>query len=193
MLGRLYATQDCSAARALELVGERWTLLILRDALFNHYTRFSQYQRSLAIAPNILTKRLSALVNNGILLTRAASDQPNHLEYLPTEMGHTLKPVIVALTTWGDRWVRLGPVSFVHEDCGGRVVQQFSCARCTDRVDPKAVQVRQRLERTGHVSTERDEMRSSTASSARERPSRPRKRVNASRRVRGMHWKLYDL
>lgn len=139
MLGRLYPTEDCSAAGALEVVGERWTLLILRDTLFKHYTRFSQFQQSLAIAPNILTKRLGDLVENGILETRAAEDRSDRQEYLLTDMGYTLKPVIMALTAWGDRWVRPGPAVFVHDDCGTEIVQQFSCPHCADTVDPTAI------------------------------------------------------
>lgn len=144
MLGRLYEKQDCSAARALELVGERWTLLILRDALFRHYTRFSQFQKSLAIAPNILTKRLNDLVDNEILQTRTTAERSDHHEYALTEMGHALKPVIIALTIWGDRWVRPGPAMFVHDDCGTEVMQQFSCPHCAEAVDPAAVHARHR-------------------------------------------------
>lgn len=116
MLGYLYETQDCSAARALELVGERWSLLILRDALFRGYTRFSEFQNSLGIAPNILTKRLNDMSANGLLDKRPLPSRPDQFGYEPTEMARDLVPVIIALTTWGDRWVRPGPVRFVHDD-----------------------------------------------------------------------------
>lgn len=139
MLGRLYETEDCSAARALELVGERWTLLILRDAIFAHLTRFSEFQASLAIAPNILTKRLGALVDANIFQL-----DPETHEYLLTEMGATLKPVVVSLTRWGDRWVSAGPVRFVHDTCDTEVDLDFWCADCADAVDHKDVQVRVR-------------------------------------------------
>lgn len=147
MLGRLYATEDCSAARALELVGERWTLLILRDALFKHHTRFSQFQQGLAIAPNILTKRLADLVDNGILATRAAAGRPDHREYVLTEMGRTLKPVIIALTAWGDRWVRPGPAVFLHEDCGTELAPRFTCPHCDVTVEPTTIQAHPRSTR----------------------------------------------
>lgn len=143
MLGKLYPAEDCSAARALELVGERWTLLILRDALFKHHTRFSQFQHSLAIAPNILTKRLADLVDNGILEVRAG-DRPSQREYVITEKGATLKPVIIALTNWGDRWVRPGPAVFRHADCGTELETRHVCPHCEVAVEPTSIQARPR-------------------------------------------------
>jgi DNA-binding HxlR family transcriptional regulator len=139
MLGRLYDTEDCSAARTLELVGERWTLLILRDAMFRHYIRFSQFQANLAIAPNILTKRLTALVEAGILQVPQGKQ-----EYVLTEMGQTLKPVVVALTRWGDQWISAGPVGFVHDKCDTEIEHRFWCANCAGEVQPIEVQVRPR-------------------------------------------------
>jgi DNA-binding HxlR family transcriptional regulator len=139
MLGRLYEGQDCAASRALELVGERWTLLVLRDAMFAGCTRFSQFQAKLAIAPNILTKRLAALVEAGIF-----EIPDDRHEYLLTEMGQTLKPVIVALTRWGEQWISSGPVRFVHDSCDTEVEHRFWCPRCAAEADPVDVQVRQR-------------------------------------------------
>jgi DNA-binding HxlR family transcriptional regulator len=111
MLGRLYENQECSAARALELVGERWSLLILRDAMFRSYTRFSQFQKSLGIASNVLARRLEGFVAEGIMEHRQGSaGEP--AEYLLTRKGLELKPTIIALTQWGDKWVQLGPVVF---------------------------------------------------------------------------------
>lgn len=115
MLGRLYANQQCSAARALELVGERWSLLILRDAMFRGFTRFSQFQKSLGLATNILATRLDGFVAAGLMERRQpglSSEQP---DYVLTRKGLELKPVIIALTEWGDRWVRAGPVVFQSE------------------------------------------------------------------------------
>src|SRR5215207_925502 len=111
MLGRLYENQDCSASRALELVGERWSLLILRDAMFAGHTRFSQFQKRLGVATNILARRLEDFVDAGLMEHRpgAAGQQA---EYVLTRKGLELKPVIIALTEWGDKWVRPGPVSF---------------------------------------------------------------------------------
>jgi len=130
MLGRLYENEDCSAARALELVGERWSLLILRDAMFRRFTRFSDFQRSLGVATNILTKRLEGFVAAGIMQSVAAGPHPEHREYHLTEKGSELKPVVIALTEWGDKWVGPGPVVFEHKDCGGRVALELRCTAC---------------------------------------------------------------
>src|SRR5687767_7949972 len=109
MLGRTYDGQDCSAARTLELVGERWSLLILRDAMFGGYTQFTQFQRSLGVAPNILIKRLDGFVQAGIM-TASGDDDGDRAGYRLTERGLALKPVVVALTAWGDQWLGPGPV-----------------------------------------------------------------------------------
>src|ERR1051325_9382667 len=104
MLGRLYGTQDCSAARALELVGERWSLLIVRDAIFRGTTRFSDFQRGLGLARNILAARLDRFVEAGLMERRDSAAGSPHQEYVLTEKGRDLQPVIIALTHWGDRW-----------------------------------------------------------------------------------------
>lgn len=110
MLGHLYDKQDCSAARALELVGERWSLLILRDAMFRGHTRYSDFMKTLEIAPNILSKRLSGFVAAGLMV------QGDDAAYRLTDKGLAFKPVIMALTAWGDRWVGPGPVEFIAKD-----------------------------------------------------------------------------
>lgn len=119
MLGRLYESQDCSAARTLELVGERWSLLILRDAMFRRYTRFSQFQKSLGLATNILAKRLDGFVEAGLMERRQVAGE--QADYLLTGKGLALKPVIIALTEWGDRWVQPGPVLFSDGSDGQQV------------------------------------------------------------------------
>jgi len=119
MLGRLYPGQDCSAARALELVGERWSLLIMRDAMFRGAQRFSDFQRWLDIAPNILSRRLEGFVAAGLM------QRGEQGEYLLTEKGLDLKAVVVALTHWGDTWLEPGPVVFVESSSGAIVEQRF--------------------------------------------------------------------
>jgi DNA-binding HxlR family transcriptional regulator len=123
MLGRLYENQNCSASRALELVGERWSLLILRDAMFAGFTRFSQFQKSLGVATNILTKRLEDFVADGLMERRQASAE--QAEYVLTRKGLELKPVIIALTDWGDKWVRPGPISYRDQSDGKTVELQL--------------------------------------------------------------------
>jgi DNA-binding HxlR family transcriptional regulator len=125
MLGRLYEGQDCSAARTLELVGERWSLLILRDAMFGDCTRFSQFQNSLGIATNILAKRLDGFVDAGLMERRQFGDSGEQGEYVLTARGSALKPVIIALTEWGDRWLRAGPIVYENESDGQRVELQL--------------------------------------------------------------------
>jgi DNA-binding HxlR family transcriptional regulator len=132
MLGRLYENQICSAARALEVVGERWSLLILRDALFRGFVRFSDFQKSLGLAPNILASRLDGFVGAGLMEARPSPIKPEHREYVLTPKGLDFKPVVLALTAWGDRWAAPdgAPVVFEHESCGGRVTQHLRCSRC---------------------------------------------------------------
>jgi DNA-binding HxlR family transcriptional regulator len=144
MLGRLYENQDCSAARALELVGERWSLLLLRDAMFRRLTRFSQFQKSLGIAPNILAKRLEGFVTAGIMEHRPPGASGGEPEYLLTRKGLALKPVLMALTEWGDKWLQPGPIVFQHATDGRRVELQLRRLSDDKRVSPADVVVRRR-------------------------------------------------
>lgn len=92
----------CPIARSLERVGEWWSILILRDAL-RGFTRFDEFQQNLGIAPNMLTRRLTALVEAGLLERRRYSEHPPRDEYLPTECGRDFEPVLVAFLAWGNR------------------------------------------------------------------------------------------
>jgi DNA-binding HxlR family transcriptional regulator len=103
MLPRTYEGQTtCSIARALEIVGERWTLLIVRDALTG-VRRFDDFRSSLGIAPNVLSSRLDQLVADGLLARDAYSERPLRFEYVPTGRAEELRPVLVALRSWGAR------------------------------------------------------------------------------------------
>lgn len=135
MLGRLYESQDCSAARTLELVGERWSLLILRDAMFRNYTRFLQFQKGLGIATNILAKRLEDFVAAGLMVRQQPRASGEQAEYLLTQKGLELKPVIIALTEWGDKWVRPGPAVFRNGSDGQPVELQLRLAGGNTLVD----------------------------------------------------------
>src|ERR1700737_5594091 len=104
MLGKTYEGQDCSAARTLELVGERWSLLIIRDALFAGMTRFSEFERSLGSAPNVLAARLAWFVEAGLMTIEPVSEDSEVSAYRLTEKGTELAPVVVALTAWGEHW-----------------------------------------------------------------------------------------
>ncbi|MDE2574596.1 MAG: helix-turn-helix transcriptional regulator [Rhodospirillales bacterium] len=97
-----FADMSCPIARSLERVGEWWSILILRDA-FNGITRFDGFQKSLGIAPNMLTRRLAALVEAGLLERRRYSERPPRDEYRLTARGRDFRPVLLALLTWGNR------------------------------------------------------------------------------------------
>src|SRR3954462_15211135 len=92
----------CPIARSLERVGEWWSMLIMRDALHG-MTRFDEFENSLGIAPNMLTRRLNALVEAGLLERRRYSERPPRDEYVLTERGRDFRPVLVALLAWGNR------------------------------------------------------------------------------------------
>lgn len=108
MLGRDYAGQNCSIARSLEIVGERWTLLIVRDAM-NGLRRFEEFQESLGVARNVLTERLDRLVAEGIFERVLYSERPARYEYRLTPKGRDLNVALVALMQWGDRHVSEKP------------------------------------------------------------------------------------
>ena len=95
-------SMSCPIARSLERVGEWWSILILRDAL-GGLTRFDQFEKSLGIAPNMLTRRLSGLVESGLLERRLYSERPPRYEYVPTDLGRDFRPVLWALLAWGNR------------------------------------------------------------------------------------------
>lgn len=135
MLGREY-DQDCSIARSLELIGERWTLLVIRDVFMGN-RRFDELQRSLGVARNVLSARLQRLLDEGILEPRVYQERPERFEYFLTEKGLDLWPVLIALIGWGDKYVTDGepPVVIVHKECGGRVSDRRICERCGAELD----------------------------------------------------------
>jgi DNA-binding HxlR family transcriptional regulator len=143
MLGKTYDSEVCSAARALELVGERWSLLIIRNALFAGATRFNDFRR-LGVATNILKTRLDGFVDAGIMQRHHYSGNPEHFEYLLTDKGRELAPVIVTLTEWGDRWAAPDgpPILYVHSVCGGPITQPTTCANCGQVHDHAEVRAR---------------------------------------------------
>ena len=97
-----FAEMPCPVARALERVGDWWTILILREAFYGN-TRFDEFQRVLGIAPNILTKRLKQLCDDGLLEARPYSDKPPRFAYHLTELGRDFRPVMLALMAWGNK------------------------------------------------------------------------------------------
>src|ERR1700754_3737684 len=102
MQRKSFGDMPCPIARSLERVGEWWSILILRDA-FHGLTRFDEFQENLGIAPNMLTRRLKALVETGLLERRRYSERPPRDEYLLTQAGRDFRPVLWALLAWGNR------------------------------------------------------------------------------------------
>jgi DNA-binding HxlR family transcriptional regulator len=144
VLGKTYDAQVCSIARCLEAVGERWSLLIIRDALFAGSTRYSDFQRSLGIATNVLIDRLDGFVGGGIMRRHRYSEQPELYEYVLTDKGRDLAPALIALSEWGDRWAAPDgpPMLYDHTVCGSTVNERVVCATCGPLDDPAEVQAR---------------------------------------------------
>jgi DNA-binding HxlR family transcriptional regulator len=132
MLGRTYESQNCSIARTLEIVGERWTLLIIRDA-FAGVRRFGDFADRLGIARNVLQDRLERLVDEGILRKAPYQERPLRHEYRLTERGIDLWPVLVSLLQYGDRHFPASdgaPLVLTHRECGGELDDHRMCKRC---------------------------------------------------------------
>jgi len=126
------ALDDCSVAKALEVVGERWSLLIVR-AVMHGNRRFGEIQGSLGIARNVLSSRLERLVEEDILERRAYQESPPRHEYFLTEKGLDLWPALIALLHWGERYSPdpAGPRRLiVHKECGGSVSERGICESC---------------------------------------------------------------
>jgi DNA-binding HxlR family transcriptional regulator len=132
MLKSDYGTQNCSIARTLELVGERWTLLVLREA-FLGVRRFDAMQAKLGVARNVLSARLERLVGEGILEKVPYSERPLRHEYRLTDKGLDLWPVIIELLRWGDRYAAPNgpPIVIRHKECGGEMGDRRTCSRCS--------------------------------------------------------------
>jgi DNA-binding HxlR family transcriptional regulator len=121
MLKRDYEGQNCSVARALEIVGERWTLLIIRDASLG-LRRFEQFQENLGIARNVLTDRLNRLVDEGILERVRYSERPERHEYRLTAKGRDLNLALAGLRQWGDAYLSEKPPRVLRRKSDGRRV-----------------------------------------------------------------------
>lgn len=143
--------QACPVAKSLEIIGNRWTLLLVRD-LLKGPRRFGDLQRGLAgIAPNILSDRLKLMEEHGLVARRFYSDHPPRAEYELTERGRELGVVVGALATWGTRHVHRAS-SLVHDACGHPVEMKYYCARCASRVGGSAVRIARRRPRAGEES-----------------------------------------
>ena len=137
MLKREY-DQVCSIARTLEVLGERWTLLVIRD-VFNGRRRFDQIQENLGVARNVLTSRLARLVDEGILEKRSYQERPPRHEYFLTDKGLELWPVLISVMDWGDRHLADAgaPMLIRHKGCDGRVDGRGTCLACGARLSAR--------------------------------------------------------
>jgi DNA-binding HxlR family transcriptional regulator len=131
-----FAEMRCSLARGLDLIGNWWSPLIIRD-LFLNVVRFDDLVEDLGISRNLLTRRLKSLVEKGIIERTVYQRRPPRYEYRLTEAGRDLVPAILALTAWGDRWARPkegSPILFVHKSCGHQFEPWVSCSACGETV-----------------------------------------------------------
>jgi DNA-binding HxlR family transcriptional regulator len=129
VLGKDYAEQDCALARALEVVGERWTLLIVRDAFYG-VRRFSDFQAHLDIPKAVLADRLSALVSEGVLERVPDTEHSGRHVYQLTPSGRDLWPALHALMSWGARHRQPNSRVFMHADCGSVLDDGGRCPEC---------------------------------------------------------------
>ena len=138
MLGKDYERQDCSLARALEVIGERWTLLIIRDAFYG-VRRFSDFHAHLDVPKAVLSGRLGGLVADGILERRADPDHAGRHLYELTAAGRELWPVLYGLLVWGGHHRSPNSRVFKHATCGTRLDETGNCPTCKVTPAPEDV------------------------------------------------------
>jgi DNA-binding HxlR family transcriptional regulator len=135
-----FSDMDCSVAQCLEVVGEWWSMLIVRDAFFG-VTRFDDFQRSLGISRNVLRQRLGHLVAAGILKKVPYSERPPRSEYRLTDKGRDLWSVLTAMRQWGDRYAspKGKRIELVHKGCGATTDVEYVCKSCGELVTARDV------------------------------------------------------
>jgi DNA-binding HxlR family transcriptional regulator len=129
-----------SISSALDVIGDRWSLLVLRGVFRGTY-RFSEIRDELGIASNLLTTRLGRLVDQGVLEKVQYQDRPIRFEYRLTAAGRALSPVLISLMQWGDQYRNDGdaPVTLLHSDCGAPIENITHCTKCGDVVDATSI------------------------------------------------------
>jgi DNA-binding HxlR family transcriptional regulator len=139
-----FADLNCSIARPLSFLGERWALLVLRDLFLGRH-RFDEIQDSLGVASNVLSQRLATLTEEGIVERRPYSEHPERFEYRLTEKGRDLQPVLLAMLAWGDRYTaeEAGPpLETVHDECGHAFHMVPTCSECGGELDGEHIHSR---------------------------------------------------
>jgi DNA-binding HxlR family transcriptional regulator len=143
MQRKSFEAMNCSVAQCLEVIGEWWSMLVVRDA-FLGVRRFDDFQARLGISRNILTARLASLVEAGVLEKVPYSEHPLRHEYRLTAKGRDLWPVLTTMREWGDRWAAPdgAPVELVHKGCGEVTSLALTCSACGEAVDSRSVRAR---------------------------------------------------
>lgn len=139
------ADQYCSIARTLGILGDRWTLLIIREA-FAGVRRFDDFRKHLDVARNVLTDRLQRLVDAGVLVQQPYQDNPPRNEYRLTEAGRDLQTVMIGLMQWGDRWLagaKGPPLQLEHVGCGHVTTAKLVCGECAEPLDARNTRLRE--------------------------------------------------
>lgn len=132
----------CSVARALSVLGDRWTILILRNA-FMRTRRFDDFQKQLGVTRHVLADRLKKLVDAGVFEKQKYSASPARYEYRLTQKGLDLHPILMSLAAWGDKWLDEGkgvPLEYIHKPCGHKTMPVLVCSACNEPVHPKDIQ-----------------------------------------------------
>ena len=139
-----YSKESCTVAAALEVIGDPWTLLVIRDA-FQGVRRFEQWQERLGVARNVLAARLKSLVRHGVLEPQAYSERPLRHEYVLTRKGKDLYIVLLALHGWGAKHLygdSEAGVSFIHKTCGKELDPTLACGCCGEQVKPRDLEIK---------------------------------------------------
>jgi DNA-binding HxlR family transcriptional regulator len=135
-----FEDMNCSIARSLEVIGEWWTLLILRDA-FLGITRFEDWTERLGIARNMLSTRLDTLVEAGVMERQIYDEARDRADYVLTAKGRALWPVLVTIREWGDEWVMEPgnePLHLQHRDCGEITHPELVCDKCGEKLHQRS-------------------------------------------------------
>lgn len=138
-----YSKESCAVAATLEVIGDPWTLLVIRDA-FNGVRRFEQWQERLGVARNVLAARLKTLVRHGVLEPQAYSERPPRHEYVLTRKGKELSAVLLTMHGWGTKHLygeEGSGVSFTHKACGHELDARVACACCGEIVQPRDLEM----------------------------------------------------
>ncbi|MCG2608404.1 helix-turn-helix transcriptional regulator [Acinetobacter sp. SM34] len=133
--------QPCSIARTLSVIGDRWTVLILRNA-FLGMRRFESFQQNLGITRHVLSDRLKHLVEHGILVKKPYVQRQERYEYCLTEKGLALYPILMSMAHWADQWMNkdLGqPMQYIHQSCGHSMTPRLVCSECNETIHAKHI------------------------------------------------------